>query len=1284
MAQTLQNLVYEIGYVVNDSGLEKSTQLIGSLESSLNNFMKDVDSATSAFNKFNEPIGTLSKSTSDLNVNNLSDSLKKSQENSDGLNSSTERLERLTKLVNDYADEYNSKIDRSSQLAQEWNNRTTPLSKTLSEINAEQQKLNDEIFKTNSEEEQTATTMNKVADGIKRSTAGAGELASSMRSVRTISSGLSNILGAFGFVGIGYEAVRGVQAAIGSFIEFQQQMARVHATLGQISNNDLANLSNQAIQISNTWGISSKEIGAGMESLASHGFNLKQIMASIEPATLLAVAGNIKMEDATLDISSAIRNFNLDVSKASHVTDVYAKAAMDTAAAMPDMATAMSYIAPVASQAGWSIENTAAAIGELGNKGILGSKAGMGLLEMYTRLVKPTKNATSLMKELGFSAIDPTIHKMKDIGNIIGDLNTSLHGLNPAVKNTALSVIFGQEALPKVTALLGVGKKAIDDETESLKHSNNAARDYANTVTDTLAGSLIILKSNIQNAFITSEGDTELGKALKSVVDGINNNMPVIKNNIQWVLTETVKVGSTIKRNWGGISSIVLGVASAFLTLKGAMAIEGVIKVLGGLKKSLPTVGMAAGIGLIATGFLEMKQGNTGLGALLIATGSGLAIISSVIKFGALKTGAFIALAAGFVEMKKGNTGLGALLIGTAGGLAAINILGLNKKGLLIGGAIGTAAAGFIELKKGNTGLGALLIGTAAGLAAINVFGIGKKGILTSGAIGVAAAGFVEMKKGNTGLGALLIGTAAGLAAVQVVAAPVAGGIGLIVAGLAYLIAKCGGVKEAWNALWKGAQSLAIDITQFIIGKINTIIGAIDNVIKLKNKIFGTDTALIPTLQLKEGVGITSSYSSGEKNSSRTMTGRLATNANGTNNFEGGLSLVGERGPEIVNIPRGSQVIPNNNIGKVSNTSQDVVSKYVNNNIIYGQNAVKNFSAGLLKGEPLATTATTKVSQDNKNIMNNLSLSGNTYGSGMINNMTQGVKDSEGNLNTTVQTLTDKVVETFRSGFGIHSPSTVMYGMGTNLMQGLVNGMTSKDMNAFVQGWIGSITSSAGGAVNGNLVGWLSAAMAITGTPMSYLPLLENIAMHESGGNPLAINLWDSNAMAGHPSKGLMQMIDGSFSRYAIPVLGDIYNPIANAAASIRYMLGTYGSISNVPGITSQLRGGGYVGYAQGTENASPGVHLVGEKGPELVWMKGGEKVTPNNEIDDEINKVRTPYNAIHNAKVENNTTFQVIINGSGKNAKDIAEEVDRTLRRKFGGYFDDKMSTLKIQMGLE
>lgn len=66
----------------------------------------------------------------------------------------------------------------------------------------------------------------------------------------------------------------------------------------------------------------------------------------------------------------------------------------------------------------------------------------------------------------------------------------------------------------------------------------------------------------------------------------------------------------------------------------------------------------------------------------------------------------------------------------------------------------------------------------------------------------------------------------------------------------------------------------------------------------------------------------------------------------------------------------------------------------------------------------------------------------------------------------------------------------------------------------------------------------------------------------ESGGNPRAINLWDSNAQAGVPSKGLMQVIDPTFEAHRDPALSpDIWDPMANVGASMRYAMATYGSL---------------------------------------------------------------------------------------------------------------------------
>ncbi|MFE4371894.1 transglycosylase SLT domain-containing protein [Streptomyces sp. NPDC056835] len=102
-----------------------------------------------------------------------------------------------------------------------------------------------------------------------------------------------------------------------------------------------------------------------------------------------------------------------------------------------------------------------------------------------------------------------------------------------------------------------------------------------------------------------------------------------------------------------------------------------------------------------------------------------------------------------------------------------------------------------------------------------------------------------------------------------------------------------------------------------------------------------------------------------------------------------------------------------------------------------------------------------------------------------------------------------------------------------------------------------------------NLDGWIQESldvMAAHGIPGSYDGIYRNI-MRESSGNPWAINNWDSNAAAGTPSKGLLQVIDPTFQAYHVPGTStDSYDPVANITAASNYAADRYGSIDNVNG----------------------------------------------------------------------------------------------------------------------
>ncbi|MFF0010738.1 transglycosylase SLT domain-containing protein [Streptomyces sp. NPDC005374] len=101
------------------------------------------------------------------------------------------------------------------------------------------------------------------------------------------------------------------------------------------------------------------------------------------------------------------------------------------------------------------------------------------------------------------------------------------------------------------------------------------------------------------------------------------------------------------------------------------------------------------------------------------------------------------------------------------------------------------------------------------------------------------------------------------------------------------------------------------------------------------------------------------------------------------------------------------------------------------------------------------------------------------------------------------------------------------------------------------------------------LDGWIRASLAVMaehGIPGSYNGIYRNV-IRESSGNPWAINNWDSNAAAGTPSKGLLQVIDPTFNAYHVSnTLWDPYDPVANITAACNYAAQRYGSIDNVWG----------------------------------------------------------------------------------------------------------------------
>ena len=115
---------------------------------------------------------------------------------------------------------------------------------------------------------------------------------------------------------------------------------------------------------------------------------------------------------------------------------------------------------------------------------------------------------------------------------------------------------------------------------------------------------------------------------------------------------------------------------------------------------------------------------------------------------------------------------------------------------------------------------------------------------------------------------------------------------------------------------------------------------------------------------------------------------------------------------------------------------------------------------------------------------------------------------------------------------------------------------------------------------NHSLDGWISQALGLMGLPQVLAKGVKTIIMHESGGNPNAINNWDSNAARGTPSQGLMQTIPHTFTACVLPSLANrsITDPVANITAGVRSMIAHHG-LGTVMNGGRRDANGNYIGY---------------------------------------------------------------------------------------------------------
>ncbi len=484
-------------------------------------------------------------------------------------------------------------------------------------------------------------------------TAGAKKFSTGLK---TASAGLAQL----SLVGAGASLVLG--STIKYATKFQEQMSGVEA-VSLATKEQMSELTAQAKMLGATTKFTAVEAGQAQENLARAGFAVNEILSATPAVMYAAAAEGMDLATASQIVATTLRGMRLEATQAAHVSDVLALASAKSNTNIIGLGEAFAYAAPQAASLGFTLEETAAALGKAADAGLRGSIGGTSLTNMFVQLSKPSSKATALMKQwdIELENVDGTIRPLSDI---IGQFKAKIDAIPGAMERAAVTTeLFGIRGQKVYNALSAAGPEAIASLTKSLEESSQgmgAALRMATTRLDNVQGAITILSSAwqglqievgsfiMQNASVkegivsitgflsdlalamqgVKEGTKEVngetikyilattlaGQVAKGIKDGLTVITDAFKNATIWIS----KAGESLGLAFGGdmVSTLTKFAAIIFVAMAALAPIGGVLLTLGFAISGITSIvtGLGTAIGALFGWF----------GVALVAIAAGL------------------------------------------------------------------------------------------------------------------------------------------------------------------------------------------------------------------------------------------------------------------------------------------------------------------------------------------------------------------------------------------------------------------------------------------------------------------------------------------------------------------------------------------------------------------------------------------------------------------------------------------------------------------------------------
>lgn len=444
----------------------------------------------------------------------------------DQLANTRDALQKLSESENASVSEIKTLKNEEVALAHKIENTELAITDKTKRLDEMQQKLADAGVDTRNLTSESERLSNEIAELAQREEQAANEAATLGINGQDAFDALGSALVASGIIAGLSKLAEAYKECVELSMEFESTMSTLEALSGANAQ-EMRLLSEQAKQLGATTAFTANQSAEAMTYMGMAGWNAQQMMSGMDGVIALAAASGEDLAMVSDIVTDNLTAFGLTAADTAHFADVLAAAATNSNTSVSIMGETFKGSASVAGALGYSIEDVAVMTGLMANAGVKGSIANTALKNTFNGLLKGVTLTGAALGEVEFTAVNAD-GTMKGLSGTVDELRGYFDQMTESEKVNNAIALAGQRGYNGLLAILNATDEDYASLTDSINNCSGAAQRMADIKLDNLQGDVTLLNSAADGLRTTLGGmyDNEMRSITQigtEILTGIND-----------------------------------------------------------------------------------------------------------------------------------------------------------------------------------------------------------------------------------------------------------------------------------------------------------------------------------------------------------------------------------------------------------------------------------------------------------------------------------------------------------------------------------------------------------------------------------------------------------------------------------------------------------------------------------------------------------------------------------------------------------------------------------------